>query len=75
MTMTENENESLKERIRQWIRYTEDTAYLRRKDEALLAKVRSGDTGGDCEGTPTPGVAGKQADTDDFEWEPRSDCS
>jgi len=75
MTMSENELESLKERIRQWIRYTEDTAYLRRKHEALLNKIGGGDTGADHQGDAQPGVARQQADTDDFEWEPRSDCS
>ena len=73
--MSENESESLKERIRQWIRYTEDTAYLRRKHEALLAKVRGGDTDGHHQGATESGVACQQAGTDDFEWEPRSDCS
>jgi hypothetical protein len=75
MTMSEKEAESLKERIRQWIRYTEDTAYLRRKHEALLNKIGGGDTDANHQGDAQPGLAGQQADTDDFKWEPRSDCS
>jgi hypothetical protein len=73
--MTDNENESLKERIRQWIRYTEDTAYLRRKDEALLKQIGGGDTGGHHQGDAQPGLAGEQAGTDDFEWHPGFDMS
>jgi hypothetical protein len=73
--MTDKENESLKERIRQWIRYTEDTQYLRRKNEALLAKVRGGNTGADHRGDAQPGVAGEQTDSDDFEWHPGFDMS
>jgi hypothetical protein len=73
MTMSEKEQRSLEDLILQWIRYTEDTQYLRRKDEALLKKIGGSDTGGDRQGTPTPGVAGQQADTDDFEWHPGFD--
>jgi hypothetical protein len=73
MTMSENELESLKERIRQWIRYTEDTQYLRRKDEALLNKIGGGDTDANHQGDAQPGVAGQQATTDDFQWHPGFD--
>jgi hypothetical protein len=73
MTMSDNELESLKERIRQWIRYTEDTAYLRRKHEALLNKIGGGDTDANHQGDAQPGVAGQQADTDDFQWHPGFD--
>jgi hypothetical protein len=75
MTMSEKEQRSLEDLILQWIRYTEDTQYLRRKHEALLDKIGGGDTDANHQGDAQPGVAGQQADTDDFEWEPRSDCS
>ena len=75
MTMSENEQRSLEDLILQWIRYTEDTAYLRRKHEALLNKIGGGDTGANHQGDAQPGVAGQQTHSDDFEWEPRSDCS
>jgi hypothetical protein len=53
----------------------DENEYLRRKGDELLRQIRGADTGGDRQGATTPGVAGEQTDTDDFEWEPRSDCS
>jgi hypothetical protein len=75
MTMSEKEQRSLEDLILQWIRYTEDTAYLRRKDEALLNKIGGGDTDANHQGDAQPGVAGQQADTDDFQWHPGFDMS
>jgi hypothetical protein len=53
----------------------DENEYLRRKDEALLKQIGGGDTGGHHQGAPEPGLAGEQADSDDFEWHPGFDMS
>jgi hypothetical protein len=53
----------------------EENEYLRRKGDELLRQIGGADTGGDRQGTTTPGLAGQQADTDDFEWHPGFDMS
>ena len=73
--MTPQEREHIREKVLQWIRYTEDSEYLRRRHEELIAKVRGGDTGGDHQGDAPQGMVREQADSDDFEWHPGLDLS